>query len=266
LASIKSVREDSPLKKLRIMVIIPEYHIQRPIPDPAGETEVTRAFIAEGFRMVDQKQVETIRQKDFVKRAMKDDPKELLAIAQSWGAELLVVGEAFSQEVQGLGDGQAVCRARIEAKILLCDTGEILASNDAAAGSSDLASAVAAKAAIREAAKVLAGKLIDDLLVKKTATGAQSRIRVILAGADFEKKLQFEELLGSFKETVSSVEEISYLDSRAEMDVVTTITSGELAKAVFLGSKKQGVALKVAEQSSRRCVFEVAATPDPAAK
>jgi len=41
----------------RIMVVIPEQHFRRKIPDPAAETEIIRQFAKERFYVVDQKQV-----------------------------------------------------------------------------------------------------------------------------------------------------------------------------------------------------------------
>ena len=35
-----------------VMIIVPEVHIQRPIPDPAGETEIIRRFIESGFKVL----------------------------------------------------------------------------------------------------------------------------------------------------------------------------------------------------------------------
>src|SRR5690554_6211442 len=41
----------------RIMVVIPEEHLRRLVPDPAAETEVIRRLVDAGFRLVDQTQV-----------------------------------------------------------------------------------------------------------------------------------------------------------------------------------------------------------------
>jgi hypothetical protein len=257
----KKFSGDHPLKKLRIMVVIPEYHIQRPIPDPAGETEVFNAFLNEGFRMFPAKQVEAIRNKDIIKRAARaKDPKELMAVAQDWGADVFIMGEAFSQEVAPVGN-MAVCRARIEAQVYLSDTGEMLASTDGEAGASDLASAVAAKVAIREAAKKLSRKLIDDLLTKQLGAQAQRRVKIVLTGATFGQKLEFEELLKSLKD-ISGVEELSFAESRAEMEVVSDASAADITKAVFLAAKKQNLSLDVSEQTGRRITFDIAKPKD----
>lgn len=250
---------DNPVKKLKIMVVIPEYHIARVIPDPAGETEVIRNLLSEDFRLIDQKQVETIRSKDLVKRAAAGDPKELLAIAQGFGADLLLVGEAFSQDVAPdplISGGLPTCSARIEARIIRCDTGEIVAADDGQGRAVDHSPAVAAKAAIRDAAKRMSEKLIVTML--KPRQPGSAKIKIVLAGADFDLKLQFEELLNSIPDTITAVEEISFLDSRAEMEAVTSATGAQVAKAIFLAAKKLGMKLKVVEQSSGRCVFEIA--------
>lgn len=242
---------------LRIMVIIPEYHLQRPIPDPAGETEVMRSLLAEKFRLVDQKQVEIIRYKDTVKN-WKSDPKELLAIAQSWGADLLLVGEAFSQDVVNpLPGGPPACRARIEARVIRCDTAEIVASDDGEGGASDLSPAVAAKAAIRDAAKKLSDKLITSLLTANLQA-SQERITVVLLGVDFDRKLKFLDLLDGMKDTIKDVEERSFIDPRAELELSTSLGTGELAKTLNQAAKAQGISMKVVEQSNRKCVFDMA--------
>lgn len=252
--------EEPPIKKLRVMIVIPEQHLRRPIPDPAGETEMINKFVSEGFRVLDQQQVATIRNKDMVKRAAKGNADELIAIAQGWGAELLLVGEAFSEDVPrdpSLVGNAFPCRARVEARIYLCDTAEILSAGDGEAGAVDPAAAVAAKAALREAATKLADKIIADLVVKKLAAHARRSVKVILAGADFEQHLQFKELLEGLTGMVSGVDGTAFAESRAEMDVTTSATSAKLAEAVFLQARKLGMKLKVVEQSNRRCVFQV---------
>lgn len=261
-------KTDSPLKKMRVMIVIPESHLARPIPDPAGETEMIRRFISEGFRVIDQKQIETIREKDMVKRAAKGDPKELMAIAQGWGAELLLVGEAFSQDVpvdRSLVGAQSGCRARIEARIIQCDTGDILSADDGEGGATDLSPAVAAKAAIRAAAVKLGDKMLAALVVNNSGKASRERVRIVLSGADFESKLLFKTMLEGMKDQVSEVEEVSFQESRAEIDVVTSATASKLAEAIFLKARSEGLKLKVIEQTGRRCVFEVpAAAVEPA--
>jgi len=251
---------DAIIKKLRVMIVIPEHHLQGPIPDPAGETEMVNLFVKEGFRVVDDKQVKTIRDKDLVKRALKDDQKELLAIAQGWGADMMIVGEAFSQDV--LRDPNTMgnmfpARARIEARLFVIDTGEIISAGDGEGGALDVSPAVAAKAAIRTAATKLANKMIVDIVVNQQGGQALGNMRVSLAGVDFEQKLQFMNVLDEMKEMVTGVEEISYMESRAEMDVATTASAAKFAEEVFLRAKKKGLNIKVAEQSKRKCVFEV---------
>jgi len=246
---------DPPIKKLRMMVVIPEHHLQNPIPDPAGETEMIRLMVQEGFRVVDQAQVKTIRDKDLVKRAIKGDQKELLAIAQSFGAELLLVGEAFSQDVRSVAGRLPACRARIEARIVQCDTADILSAGDAEDGAEDLSPAVAAKAALRKASARLYEKLASDILTRPAPVS--SRIRVILAGCSFEDKLVFKRLLQSLKELINEVQELSFQDSRAEFDIITSAASSTIAEEIFIGAKKEKINLKVAEQSNRRCVFDI---------
>ncbi len=247
---------DHPLRKKRFMIVIPEYHIAAPIPDPAGETEMIRLFLKDGFRIVDQKQVETIRGKDFVKRAMKGDPKELIAIAEGFGADIIIVGEAFSQDVPRNPriDGNLFpCRARIEARVILCDTGEILAAGDGEGTAQDLAPAVAAKAAIRTASQKLSESLLKTLLIE----GKTDRpIKVILAGVDFEAKVDFKDMLKDMP-VIKGIDELSFQESRAEMEIQATVAAPQLAEDIYSVARKKGVKLKVIEQSNARLVFEI---------
>lgn len=257
---------ESPFLKSRIMIVIPESYLDKPLTEVAGETKFIEVFIKNGFRLVDQKQVATIREKDLVKRAMKNDARELLAVAQSWGAEVLVIGEAFSQNstrLEGLDDNKFPTQARIEARVILCDTGEILASGDANAMASEPSSAVSAKASIRNAANDLANKLVQDLLVANRNSAAHSSIRLVLNGADFEHKILLKQILENMHGFVTEVHEISYLENRAEFEITTTYKSSKLLEEIYLKAKSEGLKLKVTDQSAKRCVVEVVPDTKP---
>src|SRR5439155_23814142 len=113
-----------------------------------------------------------------------------------------------------------------------------------------LSPAVSAKASIRTAADRLFDKMVLDLLDVKPRT-----VRVVLAGPDFDCKEKFKSILDSDKPLLAGVDEISFQESRAELDVVTSATSTRLAAEIYLRAKNQAMNLKVIEQSNARCVF-----------
>ena len=121
------------MRKPRIMIVIPEQHIGRVVPDPAGETEMIRLFTEKGFTVVDQAQVAKIRASDKLKAALRGDKKAAAAIGKQYGAEVIIVGEAFS-ETAAPAHGLSTCRARVEARAIESDTARILAANAKEAG------------------------------------------------------------------------------------------------------------------------------------
>lgn len=271
-AWLEKINTDHPLKKKRIMVIIPESHLQRTFPDPAGETRVYNVMLHEGFLLVDQRQVKAIRDNDMVKRAVKknaspEDQKELLAIATDWGAEFVLKGEAVSHEVapdRSLPPNFRQCSARIELQLVQADSGQVIgyvSANGAASGESEF---VAGKDAIEVAAYRAINELLNDVLVKEIGASAFESVHVFLSGADFDQKLQFDELLKSI-DGVTGKTDTLFQDARAEMTVQTNLTSSELAQAVNKRAKEIGFGLKVIEMTGGRCGFEVvSATPTSA--
>lgn len=149
---------------LRIMIVIPEVHIGRRVPDPAGETEMIRKFLDKGFRLVDQKQIAAIRDSQSVRAALKGDDKAAILLGKKFGAEVIIIGEAFSEEnPSGSMAGLASCRARVEARAINVDTGEIIAADGRQAGGVDATWLAAGKTALRNAASALADYMISQI-------------------------------------------------------------------------------------------------------
>lgn len=148
----------------KIMVIIPEYHIRRVVPDPAGETEIIKVLIENGYRVVDQDQLARIRYNEQVKEAAKGNAHLASKIGNKYGADVIIVGEAFSESIGNVIPGGFItCRARIEARAVDTKTGEILAADGKYASGIDLGEFVAGKMAIQNAATELANYLVEYL-------------------------------------------------------------------------------------------------------
>lgn len=137
--------------KPRLMVVIPEHHLTRKIPDPAGETEIIKRLLEKGFKVVDQSQIAKIRYGDQVKAALEGDVNLAVKIGLQYGAEVIIIGEAFSESAgRGIG-GMESCRARVEARAIKTDTGEILVADGRHAGGLDITEAIAGKKALQKA-------------------------------------------------------------------------------------------------------------------
>ncbi|MGD9851406.1 MAG: caspase domain-containing protein [Nitrospirales bacterium] len=140
--------------KPRIMVIVAERHVGAVVTDTSGEAEIIRLLLQKGFKVVDQAQVRKIREGDQLKQLLEGDIKAAQSLGRQHGAEVLIVGEAFSEiALQGMMMGGIVSvRGRLQAKAILADTGEILAAEEANAPALDVSEQVAGKKAISTAA------------------------------------------------------------------------------------------------------------------
>ncbi len=150
----------------KFMVVIPEIHIRRPVPDPAGETEIIRKFLEKGLNVVDQQQIENLRYDARVTNAVKNS-SAAATLGTEFGADIIIIGEAFSEFASNQGN-MVSCRARVEARAIETSTGRILAANGTHAGGADISELVAGKTALRNAGSELADYFIKQICQNKT--------------------------------------------------------------------------------------------------
>ncbi|MDF2636056.1 MAG: hypothetical protein K0R78_2930 [Pelosinus sp.] len=161
---------DVGLRDPRIGVVIAEHYI-RPIPDPAAETAIIDQLTEAGFRrMVDPGQLARIRKSDAIKTILNQgDIKTAVRQMTNEQLDYLIVGEAFA-EYAGMDSGYNVisCRARVEARLIKVDTGEIIAAQGFHRGGIDITEFTAAKKSLHNAGKD-AGKFFADKLLAYAA-------------------------------------------------------------------------------------------------
>ena len=218
------------MHKPRIMIVVPEQHIGRVVPDPAGETEMIRLFVENGFTVVDQAQVAKIRMSDRVKAALRGDQKAAAAIGKQYGAEVLIIGEAFSETAEP-AHGLSTCRARIEARVIESDTARILTANAKHAGGSDMTENVAGKKALQRAGRLLADYFIEQILTKwseKVTTSGE--IRLVISEVTFNQLVPFEKALKTQISGVEAVHRRSFEVDVATIDVQAKIDAQQLAE------------------------------------
>lgn len=140
----------------RIMVLIPEEIIRNPVPDPAAETEVMRALIQGGYRVVDVRQTERLLARDQLRHGNLD-PQALREIGTRFQADLLITGEAFAEELPTTPDalrdsGMQAYNARLEVKIIDLATAQVIYSGAFHAGGIGATDGIAGKTALSNAA------------------------------------------------------------------------------------------------------------------
>ncbi len=165
---------DVNMRDAKIAVVIPETHLRRRLLDPAGETAVVKKFVEAGFQnVIDISEKRwNYNQPEFM------SADELQNLAHSLQADILVVGEAFSEYVgdvnqylpsrskynPGPRTGVVSCRARVEAKMYITRTGQIIAADGTYGSGADIAEAIAAKKALCQAGEKMGDYLVGQLM------------------------------------------------------------------------------------------------------
>lgn len=168
----------------RLMVVIPETHLRRPrIPDPAAETEIVRQLVEAGFKVVDQASIRPIRYSPEVERALEGDIAVLRQLGRRFGVDIVIIGEAFSDLVGRTPIHDPIlktttelvsCRARVEARAVRVDTGEIVAADGVHVSGAEATEELASKKALQNAGAKLAAQLIP-----KIAALPMPRVRIV---------------------------------------------------------------------------------------
>lgn len=233
-------------KSPSVMVIVPETHITRRIPDPAGETEIIKTLINAGFKVLDPTVYQAIRESDELGKAVKSqDAAAAASIGARFGADIIIFGEAFSEST-GTQNGMASCRARVEARAVGTRNAQILGADGKHAGGVDNAETVASKTALRNAGAQMGAYFVDALCVAQgISTGASGNgekvSEIVLSNATFASAGKVETYLKGMK-GVTSVKK-SLTNGIARFEVMHTSELDALAAA--LDEDRAGVAVEI---------------------
>ena len=201
---------DTRLRNPRIAVYVPESHIQYRIPDPAGETAIVKALTEAGFSNVTE-----VGSRLSVSKPMNMNTAQMTQAANQLGVDIMIVGEAFSE---GLGDAaqwlpgnqtskMQSCRARLEAKMFIVKTGQIIAADGKYGSAIDSSESLAAKKALASAGQQMGEYFIEQLMT--LGSGNRQSMQVVVIGSDFTKINRVQAALAQVR-NVSNVNLSSY--------------------------------------------------------
>ena len=209
------------LRDPKIAVIIPEYHISARIPDPAGETAVIRKLGEAGFSNITD--VSNIRYS--LNRLAAFSNNDFQMLANSLNVDILVVGEAFSQGVGDVGKflgnghqntGIMSCKARVEAKIYVVRTGQILSANGTYGTAADLTEFIAAKKALNDAGEKMGDYIVSQLI--GYGSSSNQSLEVTVVSSDINKINKVTKCLQSIN-GVNSAVMTNYASGRGSLAV-----------------------------------------------
>jgi len=206
--------------KPRVMVVINETQLGKSkVSTPVSETEIIKRFLKKGFKVVDQDQVDKIRNSEQLQAVLEGNDALAAKIGRDYGAEVIIAGKAFS-EYAGDFYGFVSCRASVDARAILTDTGDVVAADGKQAGGADIAKNVAGEKALSSAAGMLADSLMEQILDRwsKQAWGVTS-VRIIIYGMDYQQLSKFRDALFAKVRGVENVHQRTFTPQRAVLDI-----------------------------------------------
>lgn len=187
-----------------IMVLIAERNYRRSFSGPASETEIIRQLLEFGFDVVDPQQIEAIREQERVNSAL-NDPHQAAALGRDFGADIIIIGEAYSEQIRG-NNSMVSQRGNIEARAIQTNNGKIIAANGSQAAGVDVSRSVAGNKALKNAGANLSTYFLQQLCEKGLSGGSSQSVQaieVVLLNASFMQVSRLEKFLKSANGTQS---------------------------------------------------------------
>src|SRR5450759_101557 len=145
----------------RIMVVVDEKIDDKDATARKVAGKIENAFLAKGYRLVDKSQFESVRGRDL---ALGDlNATKAKELGRRFGAELIIAGGAqavFGEERETYGIKNVEYTADGEVKVIITDTGDILAVASATSKKSSQGKSQAASKALEEIGETLANDLV----------------------------------------------------------------------------------------------------------
>ncbi|MDI6809610.1 MAG: flagellar assembly protein T N-terminal domain-containing protein [Candidatus Eisenbacteria bacterium] len=244
----------------RVMVIMEEDHSGKTAREPSSENEINRKLVEKEFKVVDKRQVAKIRESEKMEAALSGDVGALKSIGSQTGAEILIIGEASSEEasVGGLG-GLVSCRGRVEAKALKADTGEIIATDARSASAVDIVAQEAGKKAVVKASSQLADSLLAKVVNRwSEELSAGTTVRLALHKVKSLAELnQFKGFLRSYIGKITAINQREFSGTDANLDITIRGDGHDLARE--LSEKEvEGFTVTVTKATAHRVDADIA--------
>ena len=224
----------------RVMVVVDEKidNVDATARKVAGKIE--KALLEKGYRIVDSRQFSEVRARD-IAAADATKAKEL---GRRYGAELIIAGGAqanFGGEKEVYGIKSTEFTSDGEVKLIITDTGEILAVSSASSKKSSQGKAQAASKSLEEVGDVLAADLMAKIEMKmKEMKEKPIIVELILQGVNDASLVKIESELPS-KISIIEKMKLRYMEGgSASFDVVMKGTLDDLRKA-FSGMQEYSV-------------------------
>ncbi len=148
----------------------------------SGESAVVDSFLQAGFQNI----VDISNARRLYNQPYYMDASQLQSLAQSLRADILLVGQAYSdcsgdvgQFIGGRHTGILSCQARIAAKMYIARTGQVLAAHSTEGAGADITKDAAAGKALTAAGNAMGEYMVQQLLERYSGNKQQLELTVL---------------------------------------------------------------------------------------
>lgn len=195
--AVQDGKSDRPVKKPKVMILISERHWQSS--SPAIETAVIKKFTDEGYKVIDPNQIRNAHPSEPPAGLLHGDPTAASTIGRQYGAELVIVGEAFTNDTTR-SYGLYTSRTTSEIKILDVDTSTIFTAHSETGKGADLTQDMAIQKAFQDTGYLLADNLMKQIAEKWNRNNVKEyNVSLVVGELTFTQLVQLEQLLQNWR-------------------------------------------------------------------
>jgi hypothetical protein len=211
----------------RIMVVLDEKIDNQEVDARLVASKIEEFFLEKGFRLVDKAQFENVRARDI--SIAEGDPMRAKEIGTRYGAELIIVGKssgAMEAEKEFYGVKNFVYAGKGDCKVLITDTGELIAVSTKTAKKSADGKNSAANYCMATLGETLANDLYVKIRMKLKEEAAETKI-IQLAFIGIDPKL-LSEYEKNLPQEVQMIERLKLRFLEKEASVFEATISGSI--------------------------------------
>ncbi|MDK2010985.1 MULTISPECIES: CsgG/HfaB family protein [unclassified Deinococcus] len=217
---------------LRLIVLVDEENYYWNNDVSSVSTGMTQAFLKEGFVVLDAAQLRTVKDRQLIVNALEGDLQSAIALATSFNADAIVIGEATADEALGVNLGPFSVKAYngvANVRVIMASTGQVVAAVTGKATQSGLSGKEGERAALVAAGANAAQQLTTQLKAASGQKNGAALTRITIKGLNgFTDAMLIVKELQAAK-GVTSVERRNFSGGVLELDLTAEFGADDVA-------------------------------------
>ncbi len=252
----------------RIMIMIEERNIGE-TPDfshyieadmNTAENSLTEAFMAKGFKFVDQATIKRNLDNEKAAAILEGDVNQATILGKSVGAEIVLTGKALAKAtvMEAFGINQRSQQATVTVKAIRTDTGDIIATSSGQGAYPHIDDVIGGTKAIQKACSKMSEDLITQILDRwQTDISSGAAITLKVKGVkDFDQLNKFKSALKYYVRDLQTVTQREWEEGYSVLEVEMKGTSEDLAQRLS-GKNIEGILVKVIGMSQNSVTVQL---------